>query len=137
MRNHISVMLAAFVGVVFYFFPVPFPAGDNLKDMFSASIGFGAIVAGFIATAISILMSLPSDSVMGRIKATTYLNDLICLLKHCFLSALGFSLYNLIAFFFLGAFSFYLQVAWIFFAVYTFYTLFEVSSLMLKILKKP
>ncbi|MFK7089320.1 hypothetical protein AAFM71_10945 [Chromobacterium violaceum] len=127
-------VLSFIFAAVFYNFPVQFPA--EVKDILAASISFGAITAGFIATAISILMALPSDSVMARIKSSGYVNDLVSYLRKAFYSSLLYSLFCLASFLFQTHFNLCFKTAWILLTAMSFLTLYQVANLMLAILRK-
>lgn len=93
--------VAALLGsLAWYYFSFPFPCDE--KEFLAAAISLGAIMTGFIATAQAILASLPSDSAMGRIRESGYINDLMTYLKESLYGCLGFSVYSLIGFFFLS-----------------------------------
>ncbi|WP_227104528.1 hypothetical protein [Chromobacterium rhizoryzae] len=127
-------VLSFVLTAVYWRYPLPFP--DDVKDLLSASLSFGAITAGFIATAIAILMALPNDSIMASIKSSGFVEDLIRYLRQAFYSSLLFSLFCLVSFLFLKDFKLCLRVFWVFSASMTFLTLHQVANLMLTILRK-
>lgn len=48
---------------------------EATKELLAATISFGAILAGFIGTAKSILMALPM-ALLSKLRASTYMDDL-------------------------------------------------------------
>jgi hypothetical protein len=113
-----------------------FPTAE--KEFLGAAIGIGAILTGFIATAKAILAALPNDSVMGRLRASGYVKDLIAYLATALYACLGFSIY--------GLFGFFLQEdghanlnnwyarGWVFLAVFALLAFHRVTQILLKII---
>jgi hypothetical protein len=126
--------LSAFA--LWWYFSPPFPAAE--KEFLGAAIGIGAILTGFIATTKAILAALPSDSVMGRLRATGYVKDLISYLEAALYTCLAFAIY--------GLFGFFLQAdghsnlntwyarGWVFLAAYALLAFHRVTQLLLKII---
>lgn len=54
---------------------------ENFKDILSSSINISAITAGFLATAMSLLITLTNDDVIQRLKKFNLYSDLIAYLK--------------------------------------------------------
>lgn len=48
---------------------------DATKELLAATISFGAILAGFIGTAKSILMALP-EALLSKLRTSSYMDDL-------------------------------------------------------------
>ncbi|XYJ09454.1 hypothetical protein ACSUZJ_18990 [Telluria sp. B2] len=108
------------------------------KEFFAAALSMGAVLTGFIATAQAILMALPSDSVMGRLRSTGYIDDLISYISSALLSGFIFCLLNLIGFALISSASVVKQIyssLWIWFAIYAGLTFLRVSRVMLKIMR--
>ncbi len=64
---------ATIVGVVFWYFELEMPAKPNY--VLAATVTFGAIVSGFVATSLSILIALNSP-VMKQIRRTKFISML-------------------------------------------------------------
>ncbi|TXI35549.1 MAG: hypothetical protein E6Q69_01345 [Aquipseudomonas alcaligenes] len=91
-------IFALVVGGIAYALAVTISAGDR-TDFLSASISFGAVIAGFVATSKAILMALPSDGVLARTKKSGYINDLADYLKAALYGAITFCAVNVAGFF--------------------------------------
>jgi hypothetical protein len=91
--------IAALVSYLTWYLNIPFPV--HPKEFLAASLGFGAILTGFITTAKAILVSMPSDSLMGSLRKSGYVDDLILYLKHALYGCLLFSGVCLVGFFIL------------------------------------
>ena len=88
----------AICGVVaWYFLGQPFP--KDVKEFFGAALGLSGTLVGFLATAQSILMALPSDSVMGALKRSGYIDPLTRYMREAFYSLGVFAILNLGGFF--------------------------------------
>lgn len=129
--------LGALLALAIWWLASPaFPTAE--KEFLGAAIGIGAILTGFIATAKAILAALPNDSVMGRLRATGYVKDLVKYLEAALYACLGFSIY--------GLFGFFLQSdghanlnnwfarVWVFLAVYALLAFHRVTQILLKII---
>jgi hypothetical protein len=111
---------------------------NDEKEFFAAALSMGAVLTGFIATAQAILMALPSDSVMGRLRSTGYIEDLVSYISAALLSGFIFCLLNLIGFALVGGEPLTKQIyssLWICFGVYSGLTFLRVSRVMLKIMR--
>jgi len=80
------------------YFDAPFP--KDSKEFLAAALSYAATLTGFLATAKAILMAMPSDSVMGRLKSSGYLEDLVRYLREAIYFCLVFCALNLAGFFF-------------------------------------
>lgn len=113
-----------------------FPTAE--KEFLAAAISIGAILTGFVATAKAILAALPSDSVMGRLRASGYIKDLISYLAAALYACLSFSIYGLTGFFLQVDGQHHLNTwfarGWVFFAVLALLSFHRVVQLLLKIL---
>jgi hypothetical protein len=127
---------ALFALALWWYFSPPFPAAE--KEFLAAAIGIGAILTGFIATAKAILAALPNDSVMGRLRATGYVKDLISYLEAALYTCLAFSIYGLFGFFLQVDGHAYLNTwyarGWVFLAAYALLAFHRVAQLLLKII---
>lgn len=119
---------------VWYFFGSPFPKDG--KEFLAAALSYAATLTGFLATAKAILMALPSDSVMKRIRSSGYLSDLVRYMAEAIYFCLAFCLANLIGFFFETEKlpEIYCQV-WIFSGLLSTILFLRVARVMLKILE--
>lgn len=88
---------SAIVGALAYRFELRLPVDE--KEFLAAAISLGAVLTGFVATAQAILMALPNDTVMGRIRASGYLEELTQYISHALNGTLLFSIVSLIGFF--------------------------------------
>lgn len=108
------------------------------KEFLAAALGLGAVLTGFIATAQAILMALPSDSVMGRLRTSGYLEDLVEYIGRALHGGFAFCVLNLIGFSIL-----YLDkdvksiywILWIGLAVYAALAFLRISKIMLRIMR--
>lgn len=108
------------------------------KEFLAAALSLGAVLTGFIATAQAILMALPSDSVMGRLRATGYIEDLTKYIGSAFLGALLFCLISLTGFAVLYRDIVVKNVfwaVWVGFGVYSVFSFLRVSRIMLRIMQ--
>lgn len=108
------------------------------KEFLAAALSLGAVLTGFIATAQSILMALPSDTVMGRIRTSGYLNELISYIAQALLGGLFFCSISLLGFFLISSNlvvkQFYADV-WMWSALFCFFTFYRVTSIMMRIMR--
>ena len=109
------------------------------KEFLAAGLSIGAILTGFITTAKAILIALPSDSIMGRLRQSDYIDDLISYLAQALYSCFFFSIYCLIGFFLLESNKQVLtkqyDVIWMFLGIFSAAAFFRVSSFLFKILR--
>lgn len=131
------ICLAALAAVAWWFFSPRFPVDE--KEFLSAAISIGAILTGFIATAKAILAALPTDSVMGRLRKSGYIDDLIDYLAAALYGCLAFSLYGLVGFFLLEtgkvALSTWYARGWIFLGIYALLAFHRVSRVLMKVIR--
>ncbi len=135
-RYHPWLVALAATSLWVYFKPA-FP-GDE-KEFLGAAISLGAILTGFIATAKAILAALPNDSVMGRLRSSGYITDLISYLAGSLYGCLAFSVYGVFGFFLLKenqhALSSWYANGWIFLATFSLLSFIRVSRALLKIIE--
>lgn len=129
--------LGAALAVVLWICVKPvFPTAE--KEFLSAAISIGAILTGFVATAKAILAALPSDSVMGRLRASGYIKDLVSYLAAALYACLSFSIYGLCGFFLQVDGQHHLNTwyarGWVFLGVLALLAFQRVVQLLLKIL---
>lgn len=127
---------ATFAASVWLWLSPPFPTAE--KEFLAAAISIGAILTGFIATAKAILAALPSDSVMGRLRASGYVKDLVSYLAASLYGCLAFSIYGLLGFFLQKdgehQLNSWFACGWVFFATYALLAFHRVAQLLLKII---
>lgn len=129
--------LAIIAGSLWWYFSPRFPSDE--KEFLAAALSFAAVLAGFTATAQAILMSLPSDSVMGRLRATGYVNELIAYIGASLHSSILFCLLNILGFFVLDStqkLSRSYTTIWIVVGVFLILAFLRVTRIMLKIMRK-
>lgn len=109
------------------------------KEFLAAGLSIGAILTGFITTAKAILVALPTDSIMGRLRASNYIDDLILYLTHALYSCFIFSIYCLAGFFLLETNKQMLTkiygLIWIFLATFSAFAFYRVSNFLFKIIR--
>jgi len=105
------------------------------KELLSATISFGAILAGFLGTAKSILMALP-QMVSAKLRTSTYMDDLAAYLASALAGSLLISAYSVIGFFDLpSAIKTYYSPLWVGLFVYASLAFWRVSRIMLLLLR--
>lgn len=125
--------LIAFVaGIVWWILKLPLP--KSIKEFLSAAISLGAILTGFIATSQAILAALPTDTVMGRLRASGYIGDLISYVATALYGCLIFSLYSIAGFFWDDNLPFWYGVFWICLAAFSVSCFYRLSKIFFKIL---
>lgn len=113
-----------------------FPA--DTKEFLAAALSLGAILTGFIATAKAILAALPDEAVMGRLRKSGYIQDLIFYLAQALYGCLTFSILCLLGFFLIhkqDPLPTWFTTAWIFLGVFAILSFHRVSSLLFRLLK--
>ncbi|MDP9651128.1 hypothetical protein [Paraburkholderia caledonica] len=106
-----------------------------IKEFLAAAISFGAILTGFIATAQAILAALPTDTVVGRLRASGYIDDLIHYLASALYGCLLFSAYSMAGFFANEHLPRWFAPLWVGLAVFSAVCFHRVSRIFFKILK--
>lgn len=120
-------------GVLWWHFSVTLPL--DLKEFLAAAISLGAILTGFIATAQAILASLPTDTVVGRLRASGYIDDLIAYLAAALYGCLVFSIFSVAGFFVIGRLPRWYGTAWAMMAMFSCLSFHRVSRIFFKILR--
>lgn len=92
----IAVFVACGAFVLFKKSVITFPSG---QDILSATITIGSIFSGFLATAMSMVVSI-DNPMMNRIRSSKYYHDLISQLKEALFSAIAACVIGLMGFFY-------------------------------------
>ncbi|RKP58972.1 hypothetical protein D7S86_03380 [Pararobbsia silviterrae] len=106
----------------------------------SAAVSVGAILTGFVATALAILAALPNDSMMGRIRNSGYINELVPHLAQALYGCLAFSVLSLCAFFPMkdnAQLSTYWTTSWVMIGIFSSFAFVRVVSTLMRILRLP
>ena len=130
-------VVAVIGGAVAWKLSVPFPTSHN--EFLAAALSLGAVLTGFVATAQAILMALPSESVMGRLRTSGYIDDLVNYIAEALYTGIAFCTINLVWFYLNPEhekFVYYSPV-WIAFALYSASTFIRVTRLMMRIMRSP
>jgi hypothetical protein len=118
-----------------YSFALP-PGGE--KEFLAAALSLGAVLTGFIATAQAILMALPSDSVMGRIRSSGYLNELVSYISQALVGGLLFCFISLLGFYVLDAEADFKRLfagTWMWSSLFCGVTFYRVTTIMMRIMR--
>lgn len=136
-ENYYPFLLACLAALLWWKFSAVFPPDE--KEFLASGLSLGAILTGFITTAKAILVALPSDSIMGRLRQSNYIEDLISYLAHALYSCFAFSIYCLLGFFLLEhekiVLTKYYAVVWIFLGVFSAAAFYRVSNFLFKIIR--
>jgi hypothetical protein len=128
-----ALSVGAIVVALYFDFMLPAARADALL---SATISVGAILAGFLGTAKSILMTLPPDGLVAKLRTSGYLEDLARYLAEALAASLLFCLVSVFGFFSLAAaWPGWYGAAWIGFAVYGMLTFWRAGRIMLALLR--
>lgn len=126
-------VIAFAAGIVWWNLKLPLP--NSIKEFLSSAISLGAILTGFIATAQAILAALPTDTVMGRLRASGFIDDLICYVAAALYGCLIFSGYSIAGFFWDGRLPLWYGAFWIALAAFSVTCFHRVSRMFFKILR--
>ena len=91
------VWWAIVILIILFFLPIKWPEGEKALGLFSASLSFGAILAGFIGTAMAIILGLNSR-LIKVLKEEGYMRDIMDSFAMCLFLAISFSVVNVIGF---------------------------------------
>lgn len=128
--------VALLIAAMWWYFACPFPKDG--KEFLAAALSYSAILTGFLATAKAILMALPSESVMGRLRSSGYIDILVIYLAEGIYGCLAFCLVNLAGFFWdTAALPNLFELFWVFFCTLSTVLFVRVARIMLKILAHP
>ncbi len=131
-ERHYPLALALVAGVLWQLFDVRFPT--STETLLASALTLGSILAGFLATAKTILISLAGSSTMASLRRTGFLNYVIEYVASGIWSAFGFSVLSLSGFFFSPPPDWYATV-WIVGGVYAGATFVRVTRILLKVLR--
>ncbi|CAN7725759.1 hypothetical protein [Caballeronia sp. LjRoot31] len=126
-------VVASAAGLAWWHFEVPLPVA--IKEFLSAAISVSAILTGFVATSQAILAALPTDTVVGRLRASGYIDDLISYLAGALYGCLILSGYSISGFFWNEHLPFWYGPAWICLATFSALCFHRVSRIFFKILR--
>ncbi len=126
-------VISGAAGIAWWHFKLPLP--EAIKEFLSAAISVGAILTGFIATAQAILAALPTDTVVGRLRASGYIDDLITYLAGALYGCLCFSVYSMAGFFWNEHLPYWYGPVWIALAGFSAMCFHRVSRIFFKILR--
>lgn len=112
----------------------------EVKEFLAAALGLGAILTGFVATAKAILVALPSDRLMGSLRRSGYINDLVLYLAQALYGCLLFSIFCLVGFFLIAtdardSLPKWYEITWIGLGVFATAAFYRVSRLLFVLLK--
>lgn len=111
---------------------------ESRKDILTAAISIAAIFTGFLATAKAILMSLPHDGVMGRIRKSGYIGPLATYLAEGIFSGVIYCCVALAGYFPLpDVVARWFPVLWFGLGVFVLASFYRVTNVMLLILRLP
>ena len=65
------------------------PPKDGLHDLFATAVSFAAIVVGFLAIAMSIVLAAPDSPIMRGLRGSGYIDDLVRYLREPFMIGLA------------------------------------------------
>ncbi|MDN2675908.1 hypothetical protein [Janthinobacterium sp. SUN033] len=137
-EKYYPFFLSAVAGCLWWYFSLLLPVDE--KEFLAAALSLGAVLTGFIATAQAILMALPSDSAMGRIRATGYLPHLTNYIGTALYGGMVFCAVDLAGFFLLDntkRLPVWFSVVWAIIGIFAALSFFRVTSIMLKIMRHP
>lgn len=106
------------------------------NEILAAAISVGSILAGFTGTSKAILMALPPDGVIARVRSSGYIEDLACYMSDALVASLAVCVFSILGYFSLGelAESYYAPV-WLMLGVLAVTSFWRVSKIMLLILR--
>ncbi|QBP10459.1 hypothetical protein [Cupriavidus metallidurans] len=112
----------------------------DAQSFLSAALGLSGTILGFLATAQSILMALPSDSVMGQLKRSGYIDDLVRYLRESLYVLAAYAAWNLYGFAVVepksNALPLWYRTTWIALAIVSAASFHRVTEIVLRIMKR-
>lgn len=81
----------------------PIPKDGDALNFYSSLISMASIAVGFIATAMSVVMSAPENSLLRQLKASNYMLDIIRYLKEPFFAGIMLCILCIIGFLLKGS----------------------------------
>lgn len=120
-------------GIYYYLSPT---APEKCSDIYNASLAFGAIVAGFMATSLSIILSLKGSSVLVYLYESKYIKDLVAYLAASVWVPILFCIINMAGYFIpdVNTISRYYWPVWVFFFIAAVLVLVRTVRILLAIL---
>lgn len=110
-----------------------FEMPSNQHEIFNSSLTFGAILTGFLSTALTLLISIQDREIVKQLKESGYIKDLIRYLAQAIWFAFAFSIVSFIGLFMVQ--HELLAIAWICTAVGGGLSFFRVIRVTLKIIQ--
>ena len=65
------------------------PPKEGIHDLFATAVSFAAIVVGFLATAMSIVLAAPDSPIMRQLRSSGYIVELVRYLREPFMVGLA------------------------------------------------
>jgi len=127
--------LLAFAGLIIGWLSPIDISQENRTDLYSAAISLGSIFAGFLTTTKAILMALPSDGLIEKLRSSGYMPDLSAYIGQAVFGCLLFCFLNLMGFFSLGEAQVYFDAAWYALAFFSAAAFWRTTHIMLAILR--
>lgn len=126
-------VLALICAGAWWHFGHPFPTA-RMDAFLSAALTYAAILIGFMSTAQTLIIGMP---VMGALKSSGYLDVLLQYMRWATHSLIFFSVLNLLGFFLPTDAPLWFQGAWILVGVFSLAAFYRVTSILLKIMRRP
>jgi hypothetical protein len=123
------ILGTAAAGVQLYL-DIPFP---KVSEVASAALTLGAILTGFLATAITIILALEDLPVMSRLRETGYIKEILDYLREAIWLCFAFSIWNIVGFF-VAPSAVWFSVVWMFLAIASAVAFKRFTGIMFKIL---
>lgn len=108
------------------------------KEFLAAALSLGAVLTGFIATAQAILMALPSDSVMGRLRAGGYIPDLVGYISAALTAGIIFCVLCLVGFYLISVTAEqkrFFSTAWVTIGIFGLLAFHRVTYILMRIMR--
>lgn len=135
-ERYYPIVVALAGAAAWVYFSMKLPTDE--KEFLAAALSLGAVLTGFIATAQAILMALPSDSIMARLRASGYIPELVGYIGSALFGGVIFCTLCLIGFFILSSCSLaklIFSTAFVFVGIFTLLSFYRVTSIMMKIMR--
>ena len=131
------VVSLAVIGVACYF-KFSFIALANAKEILSSVINITAIIVGFLATMISILLATNANRVMKKFQHFNAIDRLTSYIKHAVASGFFLTIYSTLFYSWLDKYDsiyWYLFLLWLYGATYFAASSYRIISLMMEIFR--
>jgi len=122
---------AVLAGVVWYFLKFQLPTDEH--EILNASLTLGAILTGFMSTAMTLLVSLHGSEVLKQLKDAGYITDLLRYLGEAIWFSFAFSAISIIGLF-VDRPNWY-GIVWIVFAIGSGLSFIRVTRITLKVIE--